>query len=93
MIRDVEFCRLTRLASPLLAVIVLAAIGCSGEPTAATNGAMAAAAQLFSQDELTAMRKSVKTPTEFRALLKIRTAEREGIAVVKTKTSAGKPKR
>jgi hypothetical protein len=89
VIRDVEFCRLTWLAAPLLAAIVLAATGCSGEPTAATT----AATQLFSEEELNAMRNSVKTPTEFRALVKIKTAEREGRAVVNTKTSAGKPKR
>ena len=53
--------------APLLALALLAAAGCSAEPTAATAAADSGA---FSQDELTAMRKSVKTPREFRALLK-----------------------
>ena len=93
MIRGIEFSRLPCLAAPLVALSILAAAGCSGEPTAAANGAMAAAEKLFSPDELEAMHKSVKTPREYRALLKIKTAEREGTAVVKTKTSAAKPRR
>ena len=55
MIRDVKFCRLPCLAAPLFALSMLAAAGCSDEPTAATNGTIAAAEQVFSQDELTAM--------------------------------------
>ncbi len=93
MIREIQFCRLDCLAAPLLAAIALTAAGCSGEQTAAANGPVAAAEKLFSQDELTAMRKSVSTPKEFRTLLKMKAAEREGTAVVKTKTSTGKPRR
>ena len=93
MIRDAEFCRLSCLAAPLFVVSLLAVAGCSGEPTAAANGAVAAAEQLFSADELNAMHQSVKTPREFRALLKIKAAERAGTAIVKTKKSAGKSKR
>jgi hypothetical protein len=87
--RNAGFRHLPSLCAALLTLTVFAAAGCSGEPSTATT----AGSQLFSQEELDAMRKSVNTPREFRALLKIKTAEREGTAVVKTKQSAGKSKR
>jgi hypothetical protein len=74
--------------APLLALALLAVSGCSGEPTPAAS----AADQPFTKEELAAMRKSVMTQSEFHELLKIRTAERDGTAVVKTKTSARKSK-
>ncbi len=75
------------LAAPLVALVLLAATGCSGEPKAAVS----AADQHLSPEEIAALRKSAKSPVEFRELLRMKLAERKG-AVVTTKSSAGKRK-
>ena len=88
MIRKLEFRRLPSLAAVLLALAVLAATGCSRE----LNETTAAADQGFSKEELTAMRKSVKSLGEFRELRRIKAEEHAGTVVVKTKTVARKSK-
>jgi hypothetical protein len=89
LIRRFDFnCRLF-VAAPVLALVLFAASGCREQPSAANS----ATNQLFSKEELAEMRKSVRSQAEFRQLLKIKTAERNGSAVVKTKGSAGKARR
>ena len=73
----------------LVALALSAGVGCSGEPAAE---ATAADDQPFSPEELAAMRKSVASVDEYRALLKVKLAERAGAAHIKTKSSAGGPK-
>ena len=88
MIRGAGLKFLPFLAMPLVGLALLAASGCSDEPTAAVSDA----AQPFSKDELAEMRKSVKGVDEYRELLRVKTAERAGSNVVKTKSSAAKKK-
>jgi hypothetical protein len=78
------------LATPLVALALVAATGCSGDPAVTAS----AADQPFSDDELAAMRKSVKTVGEFHELVRRKSMERSGSTVVKTKSVAGdgKPK-
>ena len=76
------------LATPLVALALLAAPGCSDNPTAADTEAN----QVFTKEELAEMRNSVKSVSEYRKLLKIKTAERKGTAVVKINSHPGKTK-
>ena len=87
MIRKLGLMSLPFLAMPLVALAMLPAAGCSGEP----GPVLESADEPFTEAELAEMRKSVKTPNEFRELKKIRLAERSGSAVVKTKVTPGKP--
>jgi hypothetical protein len=80
--------RLPGVTASLLGLALLAFSGCTGEPSIASS----AADQPFNKEELAALRKSVKTQSEFRELLKIKAAERDGTAVVKLKASARKSK-
>jgi hypothetical protein len=89
LIRRFDFYGPLFVAAPVLALVSFAASGCREQPSAASS----AANQLFSTEELAEMRKSVRSQGEFRQLLKIKTAERNGSAVVKTKVAAGKARR
>jgi len=86
VVRRVGLMSLPLFGTARLALALLPASGCSDEPAAAVSEAD----QLFSKEELAEMRKSVKNVDEFRELLKIKTAERAGSNVVKTKAAAGK---
>ncbi len=87
MIRKLGLMSLPFLAAPFVAIALLSVAGCTGEP----GPSVSSADEPFSEIELAEMRKSVKTPSEFRELKKIRLAERSGSAVIKTKSTAGKP--
>jgi hypothetical protein len=85
MIRKSDLMFLPLLVTPLA---LLTATGCSGDPAVAVSGAD----QPFSDEELAAMRKSAKTTREFRDLVRLKTMERAGSTVVKTKSIADKPR-
>jgi hypothetical protein len=87
LIRKLGLMSLPFLAAAIVGLAFLPAAGCSGEQGASDSSAD----EPFSEAELADMRKSVKTPSEFRELKKIKLAERAGAAVVKTKSTAGKP--
>jgi hypothetical protein len=88
LIRKVGSMSLLLLATPLLALTVLSATGCSEAP----DPSVSSTDEPFSEAELAEMRKSVRTQSDFRQLKKIKLAERAGAAVVKTKASAGQTK-
>jgi hypothetical protein len=85
MIRKSDLMLLPFLATPLT---LLTATGYSGDPPVAVSGAD----QLLSDEELVAIRKSAKTAREFRDLVRLKTMERAGATVVKTKSIADKPR-
>jgi hypothetical protein len=85
MISKSDLVFLPFLAAPLT---LLTAGGCSGDPAVAVSGAD----QPFSDEELAAMRKSAKTGREFRDLVRLKTMERAGSTVVKTKSIADEPR-
>jgi hypothetical protein len=84
-----SFTRLRFFAASVLAVALLSATGCS---EGGADVSVSSTDEPFSESELAAMRKSVKTQSEFRELKKLKLAERAGAAVVKIKLGRSKSK-
>ena len=87
MIREPRWKCLPVSKTLLVALALLSGGGCSGEPAADVS----ASNQGFTDAEMAEMRKSAKSVSEFRELMKLKLAERAGAAVT-TKSAATKKK-